>query len=84
MKIADINVPFSVFCKVIHTDEYLQFSSNQPLQHKTDVITTLYHRTNTTCYIRGLRRRYVVNACVFVTARVVVGNGHEAGVVDRS
>ncbi len=40
---------FSVYHKPTHTDQYLQFSSNQPLQLKLGVIRTLYHRANTIC-----------------------------------
>ena len=40
---------FSVYRKPTHTDQYLQFASNQPLQHKLGVIRTLYHRCQVLC-----------------------------------
>ena len=40
---------FSVYRKPTHTDQYLQFDSNQPLQHKLGVIRTLHHRCQTLC-----------------------------------
>ncbi len=43
------SLSFSVYRKATHTDQYLQFTSNQPLQHKLGVIRTLYHRCNTIC-----------------------------------
>ena len=43
------NMSFTVYRKPTHTDQYLQFDSNQPLQHKLGVIKTLHHRCKTIC-----------------------------------
>ena len=40
---------FTVYRKPTHTDQYLQFDSSQPFQHKLGVIRTLFHRCQTLC-----------------------------------
>ena len=49
MRQATGTLSFTVYQKPTHTDQYLQFTSNQPLQHKLGVIRTLHHRCNTIC-----------------------------------
>ena len=38
-----------MYRKATHTDQYLQFARNQPLQHKLGVIRMLYHCCYTIC-----------------------------------
>ena len=44
---ADGTLQFEVYRKPTSTDQYLDFTSHQPLQHKLGVIRTLSHRANT-------------------------------------
>ena len=43
----DGNLDIKIYRKPTHTDQYLNFSSNHPVQQKLGVIQTLYHRANT-------------------------------------
>ena len=45
----DGRLSFAVYRKPDHRDQYLQFDSNQPLQHKLGVIRTLHHRAQILC-----------------------------------
>ena len=51
----DGHLSFTVYRKPTHTDQYLQFQSNQPLQHKLGVIRTLHHRCMTLCSSEELK-----------------------------
>ncbi|XP_077983291.1 uncharacterized protein LOC144438135 [Glandiceps talaboti] len=43
----DGNLDIRIYRKPTHTDQYLNFSSNHPLEHKLGVIQTLFHRAKT-------------------------------------
>ena len=43
----DGKIDVKIYRKPTHTDQYLHFSSNHPVQHKLGVIRTLHHRADT-------------------------------------
>ena len=49
------SLTFTVYRKPTHTDQYLFFTSNQPLQHKLGVIRTLHHRCMMLCSNEDLK-----------------------------
>ena len=46
-RMSDGSLKFSVYRKPRHTDQYMQFQSQQPMEHNMGVIRTLTHRADT-------------------------------------
>jgi hypothetical protein len=52
----DEGLHFTTYRKPTHTDQYLQFDSHHPLQHKLGVIRTLTHRADTICSTENYKK----------------------------
>jgi hypothetical protein len=59
---------FGVYRKKTHTDQYLQFDSHQPLQHKLGVIRTLRHRADTICSTQATKEEELNHLKTVLTA----------------
>ena len=63
--IEDGGTKITIYRKPAHTDQYLNFSSNQPLEHKRSVVRTLTHRAKefvTTSEDQECKLKHVHNA----------------------
>ena len=43
----DGSIKTKVYCQENHTDQYLNFNSNHPLEHRRGLMKTLMHRVDT-------------------------------------
>lgn len=57
----DGSLRFEVYRKPTNTDQYLDFNSHQPLEHKLGVIRTLTHRADTLCSTSAAKQQEVAH-----------------------
>ena len=61
----DGSIRTSVYWKPTHTDQYLNFQSHHPLEHKRSVVRTLFHRGDTLSSdnkLKDTERKHVTTA----------------------
>ena len=73
----DGSLNFSIFRKPTHTEKYLDFDSNHPLEHKNSVVQSLMHRAFNLCD-EELRQQEIDHV-----SNVLENNGYPKGMIKK-
>ena len=73
----DGTLNFSIFRKPTHTEKYLDFNSNHPLEHKNSVVQSLMHRAFNLCD-EELRQQEIDHV-----SNVLENNGYPKGMIKK-